>query len=398
MNVVHRKTCGIHLDEMGVFATIRTVTPQGNHVKLNRHFTINRSISSGTSDEIIRWLKSNSVEHIAIESIGNYWKSLWDCLENNFTLYLVHKNDIIQAQDIIMNKFSTCDISSKLLQRNQLKRKYIPDSSVRQLRELTRLRETAYQTQSILGCKLREIIEGSGVVISAYNSGIPANKLKLLKNINTFLPSRMTGFFGSKNRTSEHNKYRIMLITSEIRQTEKRIISLMKRIKKESSPHRETISNVIKIPGLFLRLAENILAETGFNLRRFSCVEEFIVWTGFESYSISMQFTDNDRIGKSSHKWLRKALSQAGISTINRRGSILQIKYQNHVSQYGPRKAIWITHYTILWMIYHIVNGYCSYTQLESFLKNNNPESLIIPDNTSVYHYINKKNISNIVS
>ena len=45
---------------------------------------------SDDSRQLMLWLFSNHVTHVAMESTGVYWKPVWNVLEGKFTILLVN--------------------------------------------------------------------------------------------------------------------------------------------------------------------------------------------------------------------------------------------------------------------------------------------------------------------
>ena len=100
-----------------------------------------RTFGTMTNDLLLLadWLAGAQVTHVAMESIGVYWKPVYNLLESQFSLVVVNaqhikfvpgrKTDVNDAQWI-----------AELLQHGLLKASFIPSAVQRDLRDLVRYR------------------------------------------------------------------------------------------------------------------------------------------------------------------------------------------------------------------------------------------------------------------
>ena len=90
MEVVYRHCAGLDVHKKVVVAAIIVLDALG---KLYRE---TRSFGTMTADllELSDWLLSWGVTHVAMESTGEYWKPVYNILENNFELLLINAQHI----------------------------------------------------------------------------------------------------------------------------------------------------------------------------------------------------------------------------------------------------------------------------------------------------------------
>ena len=86
MDIVHTRCAGLDVHKKTVVAAIIVPDPNGCLHKETRSF------GTMTADLLVLsdWLMENGVTHVAMESTGEYWKPIFNILENNFEVLLVN--------------------------------------------------------------------------------------------------------------------------------------------------------------------------------------------------------------------------------------------------------------------------------------------------------------------
>ena len=139
LNQAYRRCCGIDVHKKSV--TVCVLPPDGS-----RSGEPKKKVFRTFTRDLIRlrvFLKNCRVTEIAMESTGQYWRPVWNILEEHFEkLILVnpqhikglagHKTDPKDAQWI-----------ASLLETGKLKGSLVPPREIRELRDLTRARSIA---------------------------------------------------------------------------------------------------------------------------------------------------------------------------------------------------------------------------------------------------------------
>ena len=86
------------------------------------------------------WLAEHHITHVAMESTGEYWKPVYNLLEDQFTLLVVNAQHV---KHVPGRKTDMKDAQwlCKLLTHGLLSPSFIPPQGQRELRELTRARQ-----------------------------------------------------------------------------------------------------------------------------------------------------------------------------------------------------------------------------------------------------------------
>ncbi len=123
-----------------------------------------RTFSTLTADllRLLDWLTQEGCTHVAIESTGVYWRSVFNILEGAMEVILTTARD---ATGFTARKTEVIDAEwwADLLRHGLLKPSFIPPQPIRELRELTRYRESLVREQTALANRIQKLIESANV-------------------------------------------------------------------------------------------------------------------------------------------------------------------------------------------------------------------------------------------
>jgi transposase len=116
-----------------------------------------RTFSTMTDDllKLLDWLVAAGCKHVAIESTGVYWKPVFNILESALTVVLINPQ---HAKALQGRKTDVKDAQwlADLLQHGLLKPSFIPPVEIRELRELTRYRETLIRDHTSVANRIQK--------------------------------------------------------------------------------------------------------------------------------------------------------------------------------------------------------------------------------------------------
>lgn len=121
MQVVYERCCGLDIHKKLVVACLIVLTATGQRHKEIRTFRT-------TTHELLLmkdWLAAAGCTHIAMESTGVYWKPIFNLLEGDFELLVVHAQHI-KAVPGRKTDVRDAEWIADLLQHGLLKRSFIP--------------------------------------------------------------------------------------------------------------------------------------------------------------------------------------------------------------------------------------------------------------------------------
>ena len=132
----YRRCCGIDVHKNSV--TVCVLAPLGQlHIETKK-----RTFRTFTRDlkQLRAWLKNCEVTEIAMESTGQYWRPLWNLLEGEFAKLVLVNPQHIKGLNGYKTDPKDAQWIADLLEGGKLKGSWVPERSIRELRDLTRQR------------------------------------------------------------------------------------------------------------------------------------------------------------------------------------------------------------------------------------------------------------------
>ena len=156
MDVVFTRCAGLDVHKKSITACRMVPDPTGREaegiMELRTFGTLTRDLLS-----LADWLTEASITHVAMESTGEYWKPVYNLLEDTFTVFLVNAAHV---KNVPGRKTDKADARwlAKLMRFGLLQASFIPPKGQRDLRDLTRYRTKLVQE------RVREVNRVQGVL------------------------------------------------------------------------------------------------------------------------------------------------------------------------------------------------------------------------------------------
>src|SRR5512136_648122 len=106
------------------------------------------------------WLMGLRVTHVAMESTGEYWKPIYNILENNFEILLVNAQHL-KAVPGRKTDVKDAEWIADLLRYGLVSASFVPPLGQRELRELTRYRSSFVRERSMLVNRVQKLLESA---------------------------------------------------------------------------------------------------------------------------------------------------------------------------------------------------------------------------------------------
>ena len=375
MDVIHRCCGGLDVHARTVVACL---IKDGK--KQTRTFSTMTDDLLGLSD----WLSGEGCTHVAIESTGVYWKPVFNLLEGVLEVVLVNARHV-KAVPGRKTDVRDCEWLADLLRHGLLKASFIPPLEIRELRELTRYRQTLVREQASVANRVQRIIESGNIKLGQVASDVlgVSGRLMLralcegepdgvklaalargqLKKKETELQRALSG------RLSPAQRFVLRELLDRYDELEAALGRASQQIKQEvarcSDPFMaEAVELLQTIPGVGERVAEVIISEIGVEMRHFASDGHLASWGG-------MCPGNNESAGKrrsgrttKGTVYLRTALVQAAWAATHTKGTYLAAQYQRLVKRKGKNRALVAVGHSILVIIYHVLSRRESYSEL----------------------------------
>lgn len=370
MRIVRPICCGADIHKDLIAATIATTIQDGITEYIQSSF-------SSQNFDLVRlkaWLIEHHCFEIAMESTGKYWIPVFNVLEGEIKVFVVHPKYTKAIKGKKTDKKDSKWIAD-LFKHDLLKFSFIPPKEIRELRELSRYRikliamrsseRNRYQNSmtisniglaSILSdpfgkssrAVMKEVIRSSSVTEEKISKLLERNAKKKVKEV-------LQSLVGSHIESDQRLK---MNIAS---QHMDQIDSHVRRLETEMSirciPYATLINLLLDIPGISYLSAMTIIAEIGTDMSVFETSKQLSCWAGLApANNESASKKKSVRISKAG-SYLKPLLVQCALAAINSKSNpYYRIKYNRIKKRRGHKKAIIAIARMILVNIYHILS------------------------------------------
>jgi transposase len=345
-----------------------------------------RTFSTMTDELLLLsdWLSREGCTHVAIESTGVYWKPVFNLLEGVLEVVLVNARHV-KAVPGRKTDVRDCEWLADLLRHGLLKASFIPPLEIRELRELTRYRQTLVREQVSVANRVQRIIESGNIKLGQVASDVlgvsgrlmlravcegETDGVKLaalargkLKKKETELQRALSG------RLSPAQRFVLRELLDRYDELEAAIARASQQIKQEvancSDPFvAEAVELLQTIPGVGDRVAEVIISEIGVEMGHFPSDRHLASWAGMSPGN--NESAGKQRSGRTTkgNIYLRTALVQAAWAATHTKETYLAAQYQRLVRRKGKNRALVAVGHSILVIIYHVLSRRESYSEL----------------------------------
>ena len=396
MKIVRKICCGMDVHKDLIVATIATTNQDNITTYLQRSFT------SQNPDlfKLKNWLKDNNCYDVAMESTGKYWIPIFNVLEDEINVGIVHPKYTKAIKGKKTDKKDSKWIAD-LFKHDLLKFSFIPPKEIRELRELSRYRiklvnmrsseRNRYQncmTVSNIGLAsvLTDVFGKSSKAImkEVLTSAIIDDK-KIISLLNKKAKDKATQVLDSLKDSRIENDQRMKMNISynHIEELDKHIQDLEVEMTKRILPYFDQFKNILEIPGISFVSAIIIVSEIGLDMTQFDSDKQLCSRAGLApANNESANKKKSVRISKAGI-YLKPLLVQCALSAIKSNTQpYYKVKYERIKKRRGHKKAIIAIARMILTSIYHIIltgevfnpSDIDTYNKTKSFKKELTPE------------------------
>ena len=404
MEVIYTHCAGLDAHKKTVVAHCMTPGPQGAKVDESRTFGTMTADLLTMSD----WLLSKGVTHVVIESTGEFWKPIYNILEGQFEVLVVnakHVKNVTGRKTDVKDAEWLCD----LLRHGLLRASFIPPQPQRDLRDLTRQRTNLVQDRVTVVNRLQKVLEWANIKLSAVATDVTGVSARAMLEALVagqvdpeVLAQLARGRMRQKRalleqalagRVRDHHRFLIANHLTQIDFLDEQIATfddeIAQRIGQDQTPldpdgpaaPSETVNSsptqslpplswdeavilLDTIPGIGRRLAEQILAEIGSDMSRFTSEAHLASWAKLcPGNNESAGKRHSGRTGKG-NRWLRSGLVQAAQAAVRTKDSYYKSFYQRLAGRRGAKRAIVAVAHHILIAIYHMLSRHEPFREL----------------------------------
>jgi transposase len=291
MDIVHTHCGGLDVHKKTVVTTIIVPDGQGVLRKETHTFETMTVELLALSD----WMLSHGVTHVAMESTGEYWKPIYNILENNFEVMLVNAQHV---KHVPGRKTDVKDSEwlAELLRHGLLKSSFIPPIGQRELRELTRHRTNFVRERATLVNRVQKTLESANIKLASVASNVmgvsgremleaiidgKANASEMAELAKGRLREKREQLAKAlEGRVKPHHQFVLAELLCQIDSLDETIARFDAEIEKYCRPFEEAVELLDTIPGVARRTAEVIVSEMGIDMSRFPTADHLAAWAG----------------------------------------------------------------------------------------------------------------------
>lgn len=373
MRIVNEICCGLDVHAKTVVACLL----RGKQKEV-------RTFSTMTDDllRMLDWLSAAQCPIVAIESTGIYWKPVFNILEGSITVMLVNARHI-KAVPGRKTDVKDCEWIADLLQHGLLKASFIPPLEIRELRELTRYRQSLKGELARIANRIIKDIESGNIKLRQVASdalGVSGRKmLKMLATGET--DAEMMAHQAQhalKNKIPELRR----ALTGQLTPSQRWVLNELlvryeglesdikrvdERIAQELASHPEIKDSVDKIdgmPGIGPQNAVDVISEIGTDMTAFPSQNHLASWAALcpgNNESAGKRHSGKTRDG---NPYVRVALVQAAWAATRTKNTYLAAQYHHLVKRLGKKKSLIAVAHSMLVIIYQMLSKNVQYHDL----------------------------------
>ena len=362
MEQQRNKVCGVDIHKKFLVATILT----RDGTKLQKRFETDIDDLLNFRDWVIR----ENCDCVAIESTGVYWYPVHAVLENKVELILANAHQIKHTPGRKTDALDSEWIAEVAL-NNQIDPSRILPKEDRELRRLTRTRESLVKIRSQMKNQVHQGLESCSIKLSSVLSDSFGKSGRYIldglikgKNIDEVIagiPSKRVRNNGDQIRAAIKtglDQIQVFLIQSHLDTIDcltQKLDEIDLEIKQRISGRKEDLKIAMSVPGIGFTAATTILAEIG-NYRDFSSPDKLAAWCGLvPSVYQSADKLLTGSITKQGSKHIRWILVQVAQAAAKKKGSKLRKFFLRVKARKGHNVAVVALARKILCILYHLL-------------------------------------------
>jgi transposase len=395
MRMIHTSVAGLDVHKKTVVGT-RMRVGSGERVEWET-----KTFGTTTPEllDLHDWLLEWSPSHVALESTADYWKPIFNILEDSLVVWLVNAQHVKQVPG---RKTDAKDSEwlAELMLHGMLKPSFIPPKPQRALRELTRYRTTLVQERARVVNRVQKLLEGANIKLSSVASdimGVSARAMLAeivagqtdaalmadlakgrMRNKIPALQQALTG------RVQPHHRFVLAQQLDHIDYLDEKIetigTAIAHQIEDMSRPddpavsdenpgtspsfqqsgepgaqlsHAQAVDLLCTVPGIDTRRAEDILGEVGTDMRQFPTADMLAAWTGLAPGNNESGGKRHPGRTTKGNRFVKSVMVQAAWSAVQSKDNRLKARYHRLVVRRGKKRAIVAVAHTMVVIVWH---------------------------------------------
>ena len=370
---------GIDVGKKWVAVCVLTGPANGDAQVQTRKFeTTNQCL-----ERLSEWLVECGCTHVVMESTGEYWRPIYNVLEEATDLEIILAN-AQQVKGLRGHKTDPKDAHwlAHLLRHGMIRPSYIPPLPIRQLRDLTRRRKQLVRSGAQERNRVQKMLESANIKLGNVLTDVFGVSGQLMidqllegntsveeiadlaqKSARKKIPQIRASLEG--HRMNALHRRLINLSLEHMAFLEEQITTLDEEIVRHIKTHElEKPYQILQtIPGVKEEAAASILAEFGPDMNVFGNAKKLSSWAGVAP-------GNNESAGKKKrapalrgNPWVRSTLTESAWSASRKKESEFQNEYQRFKPRLGHKRAIVAVAHSLAETVFEVLSTGEPYTK-----------------------------------
>ena len=385
MEVIIERACGMDIHKDNITACI--LTSEGKEIQTFSTKTVFLL-------QLIDWIKQHECTHVAMESTGVFWKPIVNLLEAEGIEFLVVNAQHMKALPGRKTDVKDSEWIAKLLRHGLLKASFIPDRNQRELRELVRYRRSIIEERARQHNRIQKVLEGANIKLGSVVSDIMGvssrDMLRAIANGEDD-PEKLANFarrtlkrkkdsleLALQGYVNPHQRLMIKTILTHIDFLSEQIEVLDQEVALRVTPFHKEVERLDSIPGIATRMAEQILAEIGTDIKKqFPSAAHLCSWAGLVPGHNESAGKRKSSKAQNGNKYLKSALVEAAHSVAASK-NYLGAMYRRTAARKGKKRAAINVAHAMLRIAYYLLTRHEMYVDLgEDYFEKQKQQSIV---------------------
>lgn len=363
----YRRCCGLDVHKKLVVAHV--LPPDGSlkaEAKKRTFRTFTRDL-----ERLRLWLGQGKVTEGVMESTGQYWRPVWNVLEDSVENLVLMNPQHVKGLRGRKTDQADAEWLAGHLGRGELKGSFVPPRWVRELRDLTRWRVRLLQDLNRVKNRSGQWCETGNLKLSSVATDLfGVSGRRMLRGVvqgdrdaawmadwaqGSWRKKRAEWKLALEGRFSDHLRPLLERMLTQVEDLERHIKELEQEIEPRLACQEELLPRLVTIPGVDRITVWCVWAEIGTDLRVFEDAAHWASWAALgpgNGESGGKRFSGRTRKG---NPYLRRILCQAAWAASHKRGSYLRALYPRLRNRRGHQQAIMAVAHHLLIVIYHLI-------------------------------------------
>ena len=375
MQAIVECCCGLDVHKDQVYACILTGRADEEPVVFEESFGTIRSELRRMCD----WLVKHDCYYVAMESTGVYWRSIYEACEGfliaDFRCLMVvnahhmrnlpgRKSDITDARWI-----------ATLFRHGLLEASFVPERTIRNLREFSRLYRSFVQERVSYVNRLEKFLQAHGFKLSTVLSNIVGlSGRRLLDLLAKQGRLKLDDVQGCLDRRVKKSPEEISLsiagvldfgerlflktLLAKIDESDWQIVELRQHMSEITAPYKLQLEQLDSIPGIDMISALSIIAEISPNPQdSFENSRKLVSWAGLSPRNDESAGKIKSKKITKGNPYIKSILCQSAWAAVKVRNSPFHAWFWSHQGKLGKKKAIIAVARKILVLCYKLLKS-----------------------------------------